>query len=47
MLARALYCLEMGWHHTFDVRTANCRLDFEADENRGLFLALFRHVQVQ
>ena len=47
MLARALYALEMAWHPQFDVRTANCRLEFQVEENQALFVALFRHVQVQ
>lgn len=45
-LARALYCLEMGWHPSFNIATANCRMSIEEDENRGLFVALFRHIQV-
>ncbi|KAG1672378.1 hypothetical protein FOA52_010996 [Chlamydomonas sp. UWO 241] len=44
-LARALYCMEMAWHPSFDIASANCRLDFEVDENRALFTALFRHTQ--
>eukprot|EP00955_Chlamydomonas_euryale_P017505 187138-Chlamydomonas_euryale.AAC.1 len=43
--ARALYCLEMGWHAAFDVSTANVRMDFELEENRAMFTALFRHTQ--
>jgi hypothetical protein len=46
VLQRALHALEMAWHPQFDVRTANCRLDFEVPQNRPLFLALFKHVQV-
>ena len=47
-LSRALYSLEMGWHPTFDITSggAGCRLDFEVEENRPLFVALFRHIQV-
>ncbi|KAF5841607.1 transcriptional repressor TCF25-domain-containing protein [Dunaliella salina] len=44
-LLRALYALEMAWHPAFDIRTANCRLDFQVPENRALFVTLFRHVQ--
>ncbi|GFH20515.1 uncharacterized protein HaLaN_17652, partial [Haematococcus lacustris] len=45
-LARALYACEMAWHPLFDIRSANCRLDFEVEENRGMFMALFKHIQV-
>jgi len=45
-LLRALYALEMAWHPAFDIRTANCRMDFRLPENRALFITLFRHVQV-
>ena len=46
-LSRALYCLEMAWHPSFDPASGtNCRLDFEVEENRPLFVALFRHIQV-
>jgi hypothetical protein len=33
-VAAALYALESAWHPQFDIRTANCRLDFEREENR-------------
>ena len=46
-LSRALYCLEMAWHPSFDPASGtNCRLDFEVEENRPFFVALFRHIQV-
>lgn len=46
-LARALYCLEMAWHPSFDVASgSSCRLDYQVEENRPLFVALFRHIQV-
>lgn len=41
-----MYCLEMGWHPSFNIATVNCRMSIEEDENRGLFVALFRHIQV-
>lgn len=46
MLARALYALEAAWSPGFDPTTASVRLDVERPENRGLFIALFRHAQV-
>ena len=35
----------MAWHPAFNIATADCRLDYGQEENRGLFTALFRHVQ--
>jgi hypothetical protein len=46
VLAMALYSLEAAWHSGFDVASANCRLDYEVEDNKGLFTALFRHLQV-
>jgi hypothetical protein len=46
LLCRALYALEGAWVHGFDPTTGNVRLDFESAPSRGLFLALFRHAQV-
>mmetsp|Transcript_19161 Transcript_19161/g.41385 ORF Transcript_19161/g.41385 Transcript_19161/m.41385 type:complete len:710 (+) Transcript_19161:50-2179(+) len=45
VLARALYSLEMGWHLHFNIGSGSCRLDYEVEENRALFVALFRHIQ--
>ncbi len=38
--------LEMAWPPAFDVGSGNCRVDFQVEENRPLFIALFRHIQV-
>lgn len=46
LLARALYALESAWPAGFDPTTAHVRLDIEKPENKGLFVALFRHAQV-
>lgn len=46
MLDRALWALEAAWHPGFTPATAACRLDYGVEENRPLFGALFRHVQV-
>lgn len=46
LLARALYALEAAWPSAFNPVTAAVRLDIEKPENKGLFLALFRHAQV-
>lgn len=41
---RALYCLECGFHPLFDVTSARCRLDYRKQQNRALFIALFKHL---
>eukprot|EP00729_Bicosta_minor_P003220 gene3220-23763_t len=40
---RAIYCFELAFHTLFNVATGNCRLDYNAFENRAFFLSLFRH----
>uniref|UniRef100_A0A383V684 Transcription factor 25 n=1 Tax=Tetradesmus obliquus TaxID=3088 RepID=A0A383V684_TETOB len=45
LLHRALYALEAAWPHGFDPVAAAVRLDIEKPENKGLFVALFRHAQ--
>ncbi len=45
-MLRALFALESAWPPSFDVGTGNCRVDFEVPENRALFTALFRRMQV-
>lgn len=47
MLSRSIYCLEMAWHPAFNVASGNCRLDYEVEENRAMFIALFRHLQAR
>jgi hypothetical protein len=47
LLHRALYALEAAWPHGFDPAAAAVRLDIERPENKGLFVALFRHAQVR
>lgn len=44
---RALYALEAAWILAFDPASSRCRLDIRAPENRGLFVALFRHAQAR
>lgn len=45
-LERALYSFEKTFHPMFNLSTGTSRLDFDRVENRSLFLALFRHVDV-
>ncbi|XP_076675609.1 nuclear localized protein 1 [Andrena cerasifolii] len=41
---RALYCLECAFHPLFNVTTALCRLDYKKQQNRALFITLFKHL---
>ncbi|XP_076649517.1 nuclear localized protein 1 [Halictus rubicundus] len=41
---RALYCLECAFHPLFNVTTGLCRLDYKKQQNRALFITLFKHL---
>ncbi|XP_049827911.1 transcription factor 25 isoform X1 [Schistocerca gregaria] len=41
---RALYCLESAFHPTFNIITGNCHLDYRRQENRALFITIFKHL---
>lgn len=41
---RALYCLECAFHPLFNFTTALCRLDYKKQQNRALFIILFKHL---
>ncbi|XP_072750891.1 ribosome quality control complex subunit TCF25 [Anoplolepis gracilipes] len=43
-IERALYCLECAFHPSFNVTTAQCRLDYRKQQNRALFITLFKHL---
>lgn len=43
-IKRALYCLECAFHPFFNITTAQCRLDYRKQQNRALFLTLFKHL---
>ncbi|XP_018308237.1 transcription factor 25 [Mycetomoellerius zeteki] len=43
-IKRALYCLECAFHPFFNVTTAKCRLDYRKQQNRALFITLFKHL---
>ncbi len=45
-LGRALYALEAAWPPGFDPSSGNASLDVGVQENRALFIALSRHLQV-
>lgn len=43
-IKRALYCLECAFHPLFNITTAQCRLDYRKQQNRALFITLFKHL---
>ena len=47
LLQRCLYALEMAWPPSFRAQVGGCRVAFEEEQNRPLFVALFRHVQAR
>lgn len=46
LVQRALYVLEATWTRAFKPFNGSCRLRYAVPENRSLFLALFRHMQL-
>ncbi|KAG8562992.1 hypothetical protein GDO81_015891 [Engystomops pustulosus] len=44
LIERALYSLECAFHPVFSLTSGTCRLDYCRQENRGFFLALFKHI---
>nr|CAG4651240.1 EOG090X0BCY [Simocephalus serrulatus]SVE94435.1 EOG090X0BCY [Simocephalus serrulatus] len=44
LIERALYILESAFHPSFNLASGNCRLEYKRQENRALFLALFKHL---
>lgn len=44
LVERALYCLEYAYHPLFNVAQGNCRLDYKRQENRALYITIFKHL---
>nr|CAG4648821.1 EOG090X0BCY [Polyphemus pediculus] len=44
LIERALYILESAFHPSFILSSGNCRLEYKHQENRGLFLTIFKHL---
>ena len=42
MVERALYALESAFHPCFNLASGECHLDYRRQENRAIFIALFR-----
>nr|CAG4634995.1 EOG090X0BCY [Alona affinis] len=44
LIERALYIMESAFHPSFNLASGNCRLEYKQQENRALFLAIFKHL---
>lgn len=44
LIERALYCLECAFHPLFNAAQGNCRLDYRRQENRALYVTVFKHL---
>ncbi|KAL1518069.1 hypothetical protein ABEB36_001750 [Hypothenemus hampei] len=44
LIERALYHLEFAFHPLFNVTQGNCRLDYRRQENRALYVTIFKHL---
>jgi len=44
LVERTLYALESAFHPCFSLASGNCHLDYKRQENRSLYIALFRHL---
>lgn len=44
LIERALFYLEYAFHPLFNLTTATCRLDYKKQQNRALFITMFKHL---
>jgi len=44
LIERALYIMESAFHPSFNLASGNCRLQYKQQENRALFLTIFKHL---
>nr|CAG4638662.1 EOG090X0BCY [Cyclestheria hislopi] len=44
LVERALYVLESAFHPSFNLATGTSRIEYRQQENRALFLAIFKHL---
>jgi hypothetical protein len=44
LVERTLYALEAAFHPCFNLAAGSCHLDYRRQENRALFIALYRHL---
>ncbi|GAB0086263.1 transcription factor 25 [Sergentomyia squamirostris] len=45
LIENAIFALESACHSLFSLTSGNCRLDYRRQENRSLFIVLFKHAQ--
>lgn len=45
LIEHAIFGLESAFHSMFSLTTGNSRLDYRRQENRALFIVLFKHAQ--
>ena len=45
LIEHAILGLESSFHSMFSLTAGNCRLDYRRQENRALFITLFKHAQ--
>ncbi|XP_034255385.1 transcription factor 25 [Thrips palmi] len=44
LVEKALFALECAFHPSFNVALGTCRLDYKRQQNRSLYVALFKHI---
>ncbi|XP_071746131.1 ribosome quality control complex subunit TCF25 isoform X2 [Lepeophtheirus salmonis] len=44
LVERALFAMESAFHPLFNLAVDSCRIDYNRQENRAFFIALFRHL---
>lgn len=45
LIEHAILALESAFHSMFSLTAGNCRLDYRRQENRAIFITLFKHAQ--
>ncbi|XP_059613007.1 ribosome quality control complex subunit TCF25 [Phlebotomus argentipes] len=45
LIEHAIFSLESSFHNLFSLTSGQCRLDYRRQENRALFVVLFKHAQ--
>lgn len=45
LIEHAILALESSFHSMFSLTAGNCRLDYRRQENRAMFVTLFKHAQ--
>lgn len=45
LIEHVIYALESAFHPMFSLTAGNCRLDYRRQENRAIFVSLFKHAQ--